>query len=289
MTKFKLGELDLFYISYDELNREVNWDRILRMQPNAKHVHGVKGFDAAHRCCAIASTTRRFVTVDGDNWVNDGTLDQELDDAGLEDVCFSFKSRNFINGLEYGNGGIKVWDRRTLLDSRTHEKADTTDFCWDIRYYQVNHAASTTVQNCTPYQAWRAGYREGMKMSQIDGKPSLDLRSEIKNIFRSNLSRLHVWCTVGRDVDNGIWSILGARQAVAEQMRQFISHSHINDYDWFASRWDDLTGKDPEILASHIATELHEDYQFYLPELDQQQSEWFKLVYMNPPRSGLMR
>lgn len=287
--RFKLGDLDLFYISYDELNREVNWDRVLRMQTNAKHVHGVKGFDAAHRCCAVASTTKRFVTVDGDNWVNDGTLEYELDDTGIEDVCFSFKSRNFINGLEYGNGGIKVWDKETLLNSRTHEKANTTDFCWDIRYFQVNHPASTTVQNCTPYQAWRAGFREGIKMSQVNGKACEDPVTEIPRIFKTNLSRLHVWCTVGRDVDNGIWSMLGARQALIEQMDNHIDHAVINDYDWFSYRWQAVGVWDPEAEARSMAEKLSFDYDFYLPELDPKESAWFKNVYMNPPRSGLMR
>lgn len=289
MTKFRLNELDVFYISYDELNREVNWDRVLRMHSDAKHVHGVKGFDSAHRCCAVASTTSRFVTIDGDNWLNDDALLQELDDTGIEDVCFSFKSRNLINGLEYGNGGIKVWQKETLLASRTHEKADSTDFCWDIRYYQVNHAGSTTVQNCTPYQAWRAGYREGIKMSQVDGKACKDLVNEIRNIFRSNLSRLHVWCTIGRDVENGIWAMLGSRQAIFDQMRHPIPHTHINDYDWFRSRWDEIKKVDPNSMAIDVATQLNDRFDFYIPEIDAKQSEWFKGIYMNPPRSGLMR
>lgn len=287
--KFRLGDLDIFYISYDELNREANWERILQLHPTAKHLHGVKGFDAVHRACAVASTTTRFVTIDGDNWLNDDAIDYELDDTGIEDVCFSFKSRNVINGLEYGNGGVKVWDKDTFLNSRTHERSDSTDFCWDIRYYQINHPVSTTVQNCTPLQAWRAGYREGIKMSQVDGKPCKDLAKEIKTIFRTNLSRLHVWCTIGRDVDNGIWAMVGARQAVFDQMRYPIPHTHINDYDWFNGRWQEIKTSDPENMAVELGANLNNRFGFYLPELDVKASVWFKEVYVNPPRSGLMR
>lgn len=289
MSKFKLKDLDLFYISYDEMNSGVNWDRVLRMNPDAKRIHGVKGFDSAHRACALASITHRFVTVDGDNWVNDGALEQELDDTGIEDVCFSFKSKNFINGLEYGNGGIKVWDKNTFLSSQTHEKANTTDFCWDIRYYQVNHLCSTTVQNCTPYQAWRAGFREGIKMSQVDGKACANPVHDIKKIFKTNLSRLNVWCTIGRDVENGVWAILGARQAVIEQMQAPFDHNRINDYDWFSVEWKKIEELDPDQHARYLGSQLDNRYDFYLPELDKRESAWFKSIYMNPPRSGLMR
>lgn len=289
MTVFRLGDLDVFYVSYDELNSDANWERVVQMNSDAKRVHGVKGFDKAHRACALASTTSRFVVVDGDNWVNDGMFDYEIDDTGYEDACYSFKSRNFINGLEYGNGGVKVWDKNTFLSSKTHEQSDSTDFCWDIRYFQINHVSGTTVQNCTPYQAWRAGFREGIKMSQIDGKASKDLINEIKTIFRSNLSRLNVWCTVGRDVENGIWSILGARQAVLEQMRYDLPHTKINDYDWFRDRWQEIENTDPDYKSREIAVHLDNYFDFYLPELDARQSTWFKSIYMNPPRSGLMR
>lgn len=288
MSKFTLGNLDLFYISYDELNSGVNWSRVLSMNPDAKRIHGVKGFDRVHKACAMASTTDRFITIDGDNWINDGIMGYELDDTDIEDVCFSFKSRNFINGLEYGNGGIKVWKKSILLESKTHEIAESTDFCWDIRYYQVNYSASTTVQNCTPHQAWRAGYREGIKMSQIDGRSCKDLRHNWKNIFKGNLNRLHIWCSIGRDVDNGVWAIAGSRLALLDQLRNDIPHTVINDYDWFKERWEGLMHSDPEILSIEYGKELIEN-GFYFPELDREQSAWFKNVYINPPREGLMR
>lgn len=288
MSQFTMRDLDVFYISYDELNANANWDRILRLHPTAKRVHGVKGFERVYKACAMASTTRRFATIDGDNWVNDGAFEYELDDTGFEDACYSFKSYNFINGLEYGNGGIKIWDAETLLASNTHESSDGTDFCWDIRYYQVSFRASSTVQNCTPYQAWRAGYREGVKMTQLDGKPCHDLKTQWKTIYRGNLSRLHVWCSIGRDVDNGIWAIAGARNAVSDLMSDRVRHTDINDYDWFKSKWSVISEDDPERLSAAHRGELT-SHGFYVPDLDSDQSSWFKMVYMNPPRIGLMK
>ena len=288
MPKFQLKDLDVFYISFDEMNCDANWERIRDLHPNAKRVHGVVGFDKVHRVCALSTETRRFVTIDGDNWVNDGTFDYQLDDTNIEDVCFSFKSRNIINNLEYGNGGIKVWDRDTFLSSRTHENANTTDFYWDIRYWQVDYHASTTVNNCTPYQAWRAGYREGIKMSYIDAAPPDDFIKQWKSIFRFNLSRLSVWSSVGRDIDNGIWAVLGARQAISDLISKEIEHTCINDYKWFIDKWDQVAKVNPDAVARSLRDKIN-DLGFYIPEMDAQQSAWFKIVYVNPKREGLMR
>lgn len=288
MSRFILKDLDIFYISFDELNCDVNWERIKNLQPAAKRVHGVIGFDKAHRTCALASETKRFVTIDGDNWVNDGIFEYQLDDTNIEDVCFSFKSKNAINNLEYGNGGIKVWDKDVFLASKTHEQSNTTDFYWDIRYWQVDYHASTTVNNCTPYQAWRAGYREGIKMTYIEDKPPENFIKQWKNIFRFNLSRLSIWCSVGRDVENGIWAILGARQAVLDLVSNNIQHTYINDYKWFKEKWKQVENADPDALSISIRTDL-EHAGFYIPEMDAVQSSWFKMVYVNPKREGLMK
>jgi len=287
--KFVLSDLDVFFISYDEPNAEANWNNLLKLHTGAKRVHQVQGFDKAHKICALSSTTKRLVIVDGDNWVNQGALTQQLDDTDLPTVCFSFKSANAINGLEYGNGGIKVWNKDTLLASNTHESANTTDFCWDIKYYQVNYTASTTVQNCTPFQAWRAGYREGVKLSYINGEPVSDWNTQQQLLWKGNVSRLSVWCTVGRDIDNGIWSMLGARQGLFEIIRSKIKNTSINDYNWFIQKWQNVKEKDPDELARLIGTELSSSYNFTVPEFDSTTSTWFKNTYINPARQGLMK
>jgi len=284
----KVIEFDVVFLSYDEPNADLHYADLCNKVPWAKRVHGVVGFDAAHRVCAMASETKRFVTIDGDNWVNDGAFEYALDDTGIEDVCFSFKSRNIINGLEYGNGGIKVWDKETFLSSKTHEKADNTDFHWSIRYWQVDHYVSTSVNNCTSYQAWRAGYREGIKMSYIGDTPPVDFVRQWKHIFGYNLSRLNIWCTVGRDVENGIWAMLGARQALIDLIDGNVKHTCINDYAWFRERWQLVQTVNPDSAARILGKRLTE-HGFYIPEIESDQSVWFKTVYINPKREGLMR
>ena len=71
------------------------------------------------------------------------------------------------NGLVYGNGGIKCWPVQLVLDMKTHENAEDetkkVDFCWDLNYIQMNNIYSRVFNSGSPFQAFRAGYREGVK------------------------------------------------------------------------------------------------------------------------------
>ena len=116
MAKIDVTELDIFYISYDEPNCEEHWADLLNKVPWAKRVHGVKGFDAAHKEAAKQSETDRFITVDGDNIVMDDFFeqvldvpDQDHDGNNISESIFSWNAKNILNGLVYGNGGLKCW------------------------------------------------------------------------------------------------------------------------------------------------------------------------------------
>ena len=37
------------------------------------------------------------------------------------------ESKNNINGLVYGNGGLVGWDKETCLNMQTHENAETDE------------------------------------------------------------------------------------------------------------------------------------------------------------------
>jgi hypothetical protein len=116
-----VADLDVVYLSYDEPKREEFWIKIQNMVPWAKRVDGVKGSDAAHKAAALASETDRFVLIDGDNIPDPAffNLQLVLDDVSRNKV-FRWRAKNEINGLQYGNGGLK------LLDSRLcYEYADT--------------------------------------------------------------------------------------------------------------------------------------------------------------------
>jgi hypothetical protein len=241
----KIADCDVVFLSYDEPNADQNYNQLLTFIPWAERVHGVKGSDAAHKACANLATTDRVVIVDGDNYmVRGGFLDQIIqinDDAvDLSNSVISWPSRNIINGLVYGNGGIKCWHRDTILTMQTHEAADPTniraqvDFCWDITYIPLDTTFTDIRNNLTPHQAWRAGFREGVKMSLNEGVKV----EHLEQLWKGNLNRLAIWMMVGSDVDNGEWAMYGARLGC--YMTQFTDWGHVNvrDFDYLDDLWN---------------------------------------------------
>ena len=121
MAIIDIADLDCIYLSYDEPRKEETWIKIQNMVPWARRVDGVKGSDAAHKAAADASSTDRFVLIDGDN-IPDAeffNLQLTLDDTN-NNCVFRWKARNHINGLMYGNGGLSCWTKEFVYAMRTH-------------------------------------------------------------------------------------------------------------------------------------------------------------------------
>lgn len=242
MAKVDVTELDIFYISYDEPNAEEHWADLLNKVPWAKRVHGVKGFDAAHKACAEQSETDRFITVDGDNIVMDDFFNQVLDfpdtDHDGNDISqsiFSWNAKNLLNGLVYGNGGLKCWPTEYTKTINTHEAAtdgEGMEFCWKLNYIQLNDTFSEVHQTASPFQAFRAGFREGVKMS-LDQGVRVDANEFKNKIWYGNYNRLQTWCNIGTDVDNGIWALYGARLGCYKAALTDWDVNLISDYEWF--------------------------------------------------------
>jgi hypothetical protein len=289
----KIIEQDIIYLSYDEPNAEKNYADLLAKVPWAKRVHGVKGSDAAHKACAKLSDTEYFVTVDGDNIIDPKFLEVEidLDKLGLtSNHVFSWCGNVHVNGLMYGNGGLKLWTRKFVNEMKTHENSDPTDtkglveFCFDDLYYQFNENYSESFTNETPFQAWRAGFREGVKMSLDQGAKVTDL----KTVWWQNYHRLLVWCSVGADVENGIYSILGAREGAALTNCTDWDYANVRDFDYLTNYWNKHYENAPDEekvkQINFYGNELREKCGLEIANLDPAGSKFFKTVYNNTPR-----
>jgi hypothetical protein len=295
-NNIKIVEQDIVFLSYDEPNAEKNYADLLTKAPWAKRVHGVKGSDAAHKACAAVSDTEYFVTVDADNIIDPAFLELEIDlDAlGLtSDNVFSWCGKVHVNGLMYGNGGLKLWTRDFVNNMRTHENADPDDvkgkveFCFDSRYYQFEENYSTSYTNASPYQAWRAGFREGVKMNLNQGAKVTDVNS----IWWQNYQRLLIWCSVGADVPNGIWSIIGAREGCYMTNCSNWDYANVRDFDWLTNHWNTTHSTATDIVGHNtwLGTELRKQLGLEIGDLDEDASKFFKEVYRNNPRTRIAR
>jgi hypothetical protein len=292
MSTIKVVDQDIRFLSYDEPNAEKNYADLCSKVPWAKRVHGVEGSDAAHKACADLSETEYFVTVDADNIVDPEFLNQEVDYEALglsAEHVFSWCGKLHVNGLMYGNGGLKMWTRKFVHNMKTHEHSEEGDergkveFCFDDKYYQFNENFSVSYTNETPWQAWRAGFREGVKMSLDQGSKVEDLRK----VWWQNYQRLLVWSQVGADVKNGIWSILGARQGCYLTNCTPWDYANVRDFEWLNNFWEtEVKGVDPLQTSIHLGTEILKGTgaDISTTPLDEQQSKFFKRVYQNTPR-----
>jgi len=314
MTLTPVTEFDIIYISYDEPNAEQNWADLQDKCPWAKRSHGVWGSDAAHKAAAALSDTERFITVDADNIVREDFFNIELDMDKIRSVdVVSWAGKNAVNGLVYGNGGIKCWPVDVVNRMRTHEAAPANDkraqvdFCWNIHYVQMNNVYCDVMNNGSPLQAWRAGFREGVKMG-LEGGDVVD-PADIKRIHYENYKRLLVWMTVGEDATNGLWAIYGARLGchMTNIERRKWDWRNVRDFDWLSKMfneelfpqfeggkemcvntgvswdWNKLKAKTIE-----LGDELRSVLDFEITDMDHIGSRFFKTVYKNPHRLGAM-
>lgn len=290
MTEIDVADLDCIYLSYDEPQKEEFWIKIQNMIPWAKRVDGIKGSDAAHKAAAKTSDTERFILIDGDNLPNEQFFNTTLElDNISENAVFRWRARNHVNGLMYGNGGISCWTKTFVENMQTHEASvgkDETDveFCFDPLYWPMYDCYSTTYPNASPKHAWRAGFREGVKMCLNKGtKPSLiDFKDQVHS---RNLDHLTVWHNVGMDVEHGDWAIAGARMGTQWTMLSSWNHKQVQWFDTLDDIWNRMKDQDPRELIKRYSDDLATQLDLPMNLLSVEQSKFFKHHYCSNHRN----
>jgi hypothetical protein len=285
MNLIDIADLDCVFLTYDEPNKEEAWVKIKNMIPWAVRVDGVKGSDAAHKAAANASSTDRFVLIDGDNMPDVKFFNLTLTPADTDNSCvYRWRARNHVNGLMYGNGGLSVWSKDFIYAMRTHEATDGAvendiEFCFYSNYYAMHDCYSTTYPNGSAFQAWRAGFREGVKMCLNKGaRPTLQ---EFKQrVHQRNLDHLTIWHNVGRDVDNGIWAMAGSRMGTYMTMiTPQWDYRAVQDFLALEDLWGTVKDQDPELLAGHVGEPLVEQLDLPVNMMGPKESKFFKHHY----------
>ena len=287
----KIVEFDIVFLSYDEPNADVHYADLLTKAPWAKRVHGVKGSDAAHKAAANLSDTEWFITVDADNIVHTEFFDLDLDMSDPKIQVYGWCGRNSVNGLRYGNGGLKIWKKEFVLNMRTHEASESdrgqVDFCWEEGYRNFPRVYSNSIITGSPFQAWRAGFREGVKMTLLDGIRVLPM--EIKErIWWHNIHRLRMWSTVGSHEENGLYAILGARMGTWMTNCTDWTYIDVRDFEILRDMYDqniDHGNVEHDVieLGEKIKTNLGLDW----PNFNSQQSKYTLDLYDETINLGL--
>lgn len=279
----KIIELDCIFLTYDEPKKEEFWIKLQNLVPWAKRVDNVRGSDSAHKAAAKASNTERFILVDGDNIPDPEffKLSLELNEAN-KDCVFRWKAKNNINGLRYGNGGISSWTKTFVKNMKTHENSDgrpesLIEFCFENNYRAMYDCYSITYPNGTPFQAWRAGFREGVKLCLDRGKLP-DIANLDQVLHKKNLENLSIWHSIGQDVENGWWAIYGARLGTYLTLLRQWDYTKVQSFDELRSLWNSFSKDDIDACRS-LGESLRSKLNLSVLDFTPDQSKFFKFFY----------
>jgi hypothetical protein len=99
---------------------------------------------------------------------------------------------------------------------------------------------------------------------------------------------LCIWQTVGADVDNGFWSIYGARLGTWMTMLQNWDYRLVQDFDELAKLWKEFENDGPDHCTS-IGNILRQKLSLPIVDMDIEESKFFKHHYKSVFRNkGVM-
>jgi hypothetical protein len=221
---------DVVFISYNEVNAEENYLRLLDTCPRAKRVHGIKGIHNAHIKAAQICDTDMIWVVDGDAVIeNDFNFDLVMSSYDI-DCVHVWRSRNPINNLEYGNGGVKLLPRQLTLNMDTNTADMTTSI--SKKFKAMNAVSNINSFNTDEFTTWRSAFRECCKLSS---------RTIERQFEEETQQRLDIWCTKGQHALFGDYAIAGAkagRQYGLENKNNLEELRQINNFEWLKEKFD---------------------------------------------------
>ena len=230
--------LDVFFISYNEPNAETNWKRVLEKAPWAKRINGVKGIFQAHYAAAEQSETDMFYVVDGDAYLVDNWKFNYQPGVFDRDCTYVWKSRNPVNGLCYGYGGVKLFCKKEFLKLKTWNTLDmTTGLISKLCFMQK--ISNITAFNTDEFSTWKSAFRECVKLKYNAVK-------EPKN--SEHVKRLAKWKTANWKKKKKPPFSQYATDGAIHADQYFQAHSthedllKINDMDWLRQEFNKRYG-----------------------------------------------
>lgn len=225
---------DVAFISYHEKFATENYNKLIKKVPNAQWTRDVKGIHFAHIEAAKKATTEMFYIVDADaDVLDDFKFDMQIPyyDFNARKSVYVWRSKNPINDLEYGYGGVKLFPRKLTIDMDTTKPDMTTSISDSFR--PMDTVANSTIINTDPFTTWKSAFRECVKLSSriIDRQDDTE-----------TTNRLDTWCNVGADKLYGEYSIRGAqegREYGKQNSNDIEALYKINDFEWLKERFNE--------------------------------------------------
>jgi len=174
---------DIVFISYDEKNADLNYEILSKQQPRTKRLHGVEGMENALYQAALLSETDWYFAVFAKTRLYEGFDFEYRPDRLQGEKHYIFNCRNMVNGLEYGHMGVVMYHKQMVIDSHDYDVLGL-DYTMSHRHDVVPVLSCYGEFNTSPFETWRAAFRETIKLAQaMDQTPTIETKY-----------RLDVWC-----------------------------------------------------------------------------------------------
>lgn len=230
--------LDIIFISYDEPNAEKNWRSVKARFPHAMRVHGVKGIANAHIAACKKANTKFFYVVDGDAEVLDTFKFDYKPPEYDADYVHIWHAFNPAIGMDYGYGGVKLFNK-AFFKNVTTQLDFTTTLAKGIK--MMDEIACITRFNSDQVRSFRGAFRETVKLyivSTDSSKPA--------NEIREARERLAAWLDPLQSCDYRQYVLAGALAGISEVKRRIAEGDtlYINNHSLIVER---LTHQYPEL------------------------------------------
>ena len=221
---------NVVFISYYEPNAEKNFaqlqDYVRANNPLLKllWVRDVEGIFNAHKQAANLAGSKMFWVVDADAKI-EGFDFSYIPDVYDEEVVHVWASKNPVTGLEYGYGGVKLFNREQVLNATSWGLDFTTGL--SSRFKAMPEVSCVTRFNTDAYSTWRSAFRECVKLALKDDAESKE--------------RLEGWLHPVPDADFRHDAKRGAEEGRAYALsnkNNLDALAKINDYKWLKQRYE---------------------------------------------------
>ena len=183
-----MKKYDVVFVSNGEENAEENWNTLLTICPDAKRINNVPGIHAAYQAAGQLAETEHVYLVDADNQVfSEFDFQAFVFSKSLMTVphVITWKTKNRVNSLIYGHGGITLYPTALLRDTSRAGADVASTLGVPIRSIPI--IASIHAFDFNKYNTWRTAFREGVKLK----------RSSLDGSCMHARWRLHVWMNEG--------------------------------------------------------------------------------------------
>lgn len=234
-TYIKNTSTSIILLSYYEQVAVERYTKLVnRFGNRVKHIANVSGIVNAHYAAAQIAESEAFYVVDADAEVLDDFVFDFMPDEKFKNHVHVWRSKNPLNGLTYGYGGVKMFSK-SMFNRDFENFIDLTTSISSLGTVVLDQVANITDFNVDPLSTWRSAFRECAKLSSR----VINNANEKETAYR-----LNVWTSTA----NGNYSdfcLHGAREGkrFGEQFKNdLVSLNRINDFKWLADEFRSFFG-----------------------------------------------